>query len=86
MNYIEGCRSDVTGDRWPLLTILARQMGQYCCACWCLLSVGVVVCNAAGRRAVGMPCGLTLNFAMHLVITVSATETYLLLLTIYGQL
>jgi len=26
-------------------------MGQYCFAGWCLLSVGVVVCNTAGMRA-----------------------------------
>jgi len=33
-----------------LLLLLARLMGQYCFARWCLLSVGVV-CNAAGGRA-----------------------------------
>jgi len=39
-----------------LVLLLARLMGQYCFARWCL-SASVIICNAAGRRVGGPTVG-----------------------------
>jgi len=54
---------DVWMTHCLLVLLLARLLGQYCFACWRLLSV-VIVCNAAGGRVGGRPapgqaCGLS---------------------------